>query len=210
MKDQIMMNTLALIILLFFTIVNAEVAAGSGVRAHMHMHVRGSGSEEKAEKLETAGVAEESFCQDVAMDIIGTIWNLTDFRWGSFEEGEEEPLQPVNLTHERRGMILKLGENTTSGSCGSNLCWGVVEYFQEETLNIIWIHQLARTRMRSTPQEEAYAVMLSRSPYTYTTCVDSSSGRKQLQLFEGEMDDDGNLVRGRLMAVYNQTELSLL
>ena len=51
MKDQIMMNTLALIILLFFTIVNAEVAAGSGVRAHMHMHVRGSGSEEKAEKL---------------------------------------------------------------------------------------------------------------------------------------------------------------
>ena len=61
--------------------------------------------------------------------------------------------------------------------------------------------------MASTPQEEAYAAMLTKSPYIYHTCVDSCTDQQKLQLFEVDIDNDDNLVPGRLMAVYDQMQL---
>jgi hypothetical protein len=64
--------------------------------------------------------------------------------------------------------------------------------------------------MTSTPQEEAYAAMLTRSPYTYRTCVDSATNHTKLYLLEVvDTDDDGNPKQGRLMAIYDQIQLLL-
>ncbi len=211
------MNKLLLVLLLL--IIDANVAAASGqIRLRgriksdkkLHSEDKKLHSEDRDSDDKTAAATkEESNCQDIDLDLIGTRWNLTEFAWNSSqEEGGEEILHPVDLTRERRGMILQIEEDGgTSGSCGNNYCWGVREKIGEK---MFWIHGLARTRMMSTPQEEAYAKMLTRSPYSYKTCVDSSTEHTQLHLFEVDIDDDGGPVQGRLMAEYDQIKLNLV
>lgn len=191
-----------LLLILLLLIIDANVAAASG---QIHLRGRRAKAEKELDSEDrTAGATkEESNCQDIDLDLIGTKWNLTSFTWDSSPEGEgEEILQPVDLTRERRGgMTLLIDEDGTSGICGSNYCWGVTEKIGDK---MFWIHDLARTKMMSTPQEEAYAAMLTRSPYIYTTCVDSITKHTQLHLFELDIDNEENLVQGRLMAVYDQ------
>jgi len=199
------MNAILLILLLL--IIDANVSAASGRVRHLR------GERTKSDKLHnpqdrTADAAvEDSICKDVDMDLVGTKWKLTNFTWHGFPDGGEETLKPVNLTRERRGMTLLLEEDGFSGTCGNNLCWGVAEKIGDK---MFWIHALARTKMTSTPQEEAYAAMLTRSPYTYRTCVDSATNHTKLHLFEVvDTDDDGNPKQGRLMAIYDQIQLLL-
>mmetsp|Transcript_24969 Transcript_24969/g.38295 ORF Transcript_24969/g.38295 Transcript_24969/m.38295 type:complete len:199 (-) Transcript_24969:80-676(-) len=196
----------AILLILLFLIIDANVSAASG-----RVHLRGKRT--KSNKLDdpqdrTADAAEEdSICQDVDMDLVATKWNLTNFTWHGFPEpdGGEETLKPV--APERHGMTLLLEEDGFSGTCGNNLCWGVAEKIGDK---MFWIHALARTKMTSTPQEEAYAAMLIRSPYTYRTCVDSATNHTKLHLFEVvDTDDDGNPKQGRLMAIYDQIQLLL-
>mmetsp|Transcript_6444 Transcript_6444/g.9737 ORF Transcript_6444/g.9737 Transcript_6444/m.9737 type:complete len:198 (+) Transcript_6444:63-656(+) len=197
------MNATLLILLLL--IIDANVSAASG-----RVHLRGKRA--KSDQIDdpqrrTADTAEddESICQDVDIDLVGTKWNLTNFTWYGFADGGEETLKPV--TPERRGMTLLLEEDGFSGTCGNNLCWGVAEKIGD---NMFWIHALARTKMASTLQEEAYAIMLTNSPYTYRTCVDSATNHTKLHLFEVvDTDDDGNPKQGRLMAIYDQIQLLL-
>lgn len=196
------MNTL-LQILLFLLIMDATVAAAS-----RRIHLRGS-KRTKSNKLaepqdRTVEAAEEdSICEDVDLELVGTNWNLTNFTWSGVYPGVgETTLLPVDLTRERRGMTLLIGKTGTSGTCGNNLCWGVSEMIAD---NVFWIHSLARTKMMSTPQEEAYAALLTNGPYVYSTCVDSSTNQTKLNLFEVvDRDEDGNLIQGRLMAIYDQ------
>eukprot|EP00984_Skeletonema_dohrnii_P014738 scaffold6247_cov97-Skeletonema_dohrnii-CCMP3373.AAC.3 len=198
------MNAILLILLLL--IIDVNVSAASGPR-----HLRGERT--KSNKLDDPqdrsadATEEESICQDVDMDLVGTKWNLTNFTWHGFQDGGEETLKPVNLTRERRGMTLLLEEDGFSGTCGNNLCWGVAEKIGGK---MYWIHDLARTSRMSTPQEEAYAAMLTRTPYSYNTCVDSATNHTKLHLLEVDMDDDGKLVQGRLMAIYDQIQIELL
>jgi len=196
------MNAILLILLLL--IIDANVSAASG-----RLHLRGERT--KSNKLDdpqdrTADAAEEdSICQDVDMDLVGTKWKLTNFTWHGFPDGGEETLKRV--TPQRHGMTLVLEEDGFSGTCGNNLCWGVAEKIGDK---MYWIHDLARTSRMSTPQEEAYAAMLTRSPYTYRTCVDSATNHTKLHLFEVvDTDDDGNPKQGRLMAIYDQILLLL-
>lgn len=190
-------------------LLHADVVAGSS-RIHNHLRGRVAKSDKPDTQVRDNTVADE-LCQEVdSMDIFGTKWNLTDFTWGDLEAGQEEMFQPVDLTRERRGMILLIEDDRVSGTCGNNLCWGVADFFEHDTLKMFWIHDLARTRMMSTPQEEKYAEMLVRSPYIYKICVDSSTEHTQLHLFEADIDNDDNLVQGRIMAVYNQIELPVL
>ena len=196
------MNATLLILLLL--IIDANLSAASG-----RVHLRGKRA--KSDKLDdpqdrTADAAEEeSICQDVDMDLVGTKWNLTNFTWHGFTDGGEEALKPV--TPERHGMTLLLEENVFSGTCGNNLCWGVAEKIRDK---MYWIHALARTKMRSTLQEEAYVTMLTNSPHKYKTCVDSATNHTKLHLLEVvETDDDGNPKQGRLMAIYDQIQLLL-
>ena len=200
------MNAILLILLLL--IIDANVSAASD-----RVHLRGERT--KSSKLDdpqdrTAdATVEDSICQDVDMDLVGTKWKLTNFTWYGFPvpDGGEETLKPV--TQERRGITLLLEENGFSGTCGNNLCWGVAEKIGD---NMFWIHDLARTSRMSTPQEEAYAAMLTNSPYTYRTCVDSATNNTKLHLLEVDMDDDGKLVQGqgRLMAIYFEIQSELL
>jgi hypothetical protein len=220
------MNALPLVLLLL--IIDAKVAAVWG-----QIRLRGRRTK-RDKKLDfddrtAAATKEESSCQEIDLELTGTKWNLTKFTWNSSQdEGGDETLQPVDLTRERRGMTLEIEEDGTSGTCGNNLCWGVSEKIEVKRLRpssreakiqqprlgpddkIFWIHDLARTRMMSTPQEEAYAKMLTRSPYSYKTCVDSSTEHTQLHLFEVDIDDDGGPVQGRLMAEYDQIKLNLV
>jgi hypothetical protein len=204
------MNLLLIAVALLFY---ADVAAGS---SRIHNHLRGRIA--KSDKIDSqvrdntvAGADADEPCQVLDMDnIFGTKWNLTHFTWGDLEAGQEETLQPVDLTRERRGMTLLIEDGRVSGTCGNNMCWGVTDFFEHDTLQMFWIHDLARTRMMSTPQEEKYAKMLVRSPYIFKTCVDSSTEHTQLHLFEADIDNDDNLVQGRIMAIYNQIELPML
>ena len=202
----------ALLFILLLVIIDVDVAAAS---RRIHLRGRIDKSDKKTESSQdhqgqdraANATEEETMCQDVDIDIIGTKWNLTSFAWDSSLDGGEETLQPVDLKRERRGMTLLIEQSGTSGTCGNNVCWGVTEKIAEK---MFWIHDLARTRMMSTPQEEAYAAMLTRSPYTYTTCVGSSTNHTQLHLFEVDIDSNGTLVQGRLMAKYDQIGLLLL
>eukprot|EP00985_Skeletonema_marinoi_P010351 scaffold4866_cov147-Skeletonema_marinoi.AAC.4 len=195
------MNAILLILLLL--IIDANVSAASG-RVRRGKRTKSNKLDNPQDRTADAAV-EESICQDVDMDIVGTKWNLTNFTWHGFPDGAEEgTLKPV--TQERRGMTLLLEENGFSGTCGNNLCWGVAEKIGD---NMYWIHDLARTSRMSTPQEEAYAAMLTRSPFTYKTCVDSATNHTKLYLLEVYIDDDGKLVQGqgRLMAIYDQIQI---
>lgn len=203
------MNSLLLILLLL--ILNTNIAAAS-----RQIHLRG-GRRTKANKLDepqqdrnadaaAAAREEDSICNDVDVDLVGTHWNLTNFTWnGVFPEEGEKTLRPVDLEQERRGMTLVIGETGTTGTCGNNLCWGVSEKIAD---NVFWIHSLARTKMMSTPQEDAYAALLTNGPYVYHTCIESSTNQTKLNLYEVvDKDDQGNLVQGRLMAIYYQIHL---
>eukprot|EP00984_Skeletonema_dohrnii_P009045 scaffold3397_cov70-Skeletonema_dohrnii-CCMP3373.AAC.1 len=116
------MNAILLILLLL--IIDVNVSAASGPR-----HLRGERT--KSNKLDDPqdrnadATEEESICQDVDMDLVGTKWKLTNFTWHGFPDEGEETLKPV--TRERRGMTLLLEEDGFSGTCGNNLCWGVAE-----------------------------------------------------------------------------------
>ena len=203
------MNILLIAVALLFY---ADVVAGSS-RIHNHLRGRIAKSDKPDSQVRdntVAGADADELCQEVDMDIFGTKWNLTNFTRGDLEAGQEETLKPVDLTRERRGMTLLIEDGRASGTCGNNLCWGVTDFFEHDTLHMFWIHDLARTRMMSTPQEEKYAKMLVRSPYIYKTCVDSSTEHTQLHLFEADIDNGDNLVQGRIMAVYNQIELPVL
>ena len=197
------MNAILLILLLLIIDANVSAAAASG-----RVHLRGERT--KSDKLHnpqdrTADAAvEDSICKDVDMDLVGTKWKLTNFTWHGFPDEREETLRPVNLTRERRGMTLLLEDDGFSGTCGNNLCWGVAEKIGDK---MYWIHDLARTSRMSTPQEEAYAAMLARSPYTYKTCVDKATNDAKLHLLEVYTYDDGKLVQGRLMAIYDQIQI---
>ena len=207
-----MMNSLLLILLLLIMNTN-NIAAAS-----RQIHLRG-GRRTKSNKLDepqqdrnadaaAAAREEDSICKDVDNNLVGTHWNLTNFTWsGVFPEEGEKTLRPVDLEQERRGMTLVIGETGTTGTCGNNLCWGVSEKIAD---NVFWIHSLARTKMMSTPQEEAYAALLTNGPYVYHTCIESSTNQTKLNLYEVvDKDDQGNLVQGRLVAIYDQIQLFL-
>mmetsp|Transcript_25582 Transcript_25582/g.36500 ORF Transcript_25582/g.36500 Transcript_25582/m.36500 type:complete len:219 (+) Transcript_25582:92-748(+) len=216
-----MKNALLLILLLLILDANvaAAAAAAGGASSRIHLRGRRAKSNKHNEPQHRNAVEEDSTCQclDNDIDLIGTKWNLTNFTWHGDPEEVEESLHPVNLTQERRGMTLLLESYGSSGTCGNNICWGVSEEIpgndissstiSNSTYKMYWIHDLARTRMRSTPQEEAYVEMLTRGPYIYNTCVNNCTNRTKLQFFEVDIDDDDNLVPGRRMAIYDQMQL---
>ncbi len=217
-----MIMTNALLLILLLLLMDANVASATSGRIHLRGR-RAKSSKPHESKHRNADTAEEdSTCQciDNDIDLIHTNWNMTHFTWKGFQGDEEETLHPVDLTRERRGMTLLLERSGSSGTCGNNRCWGVSEEIANDSSSsansssssnsndkIYWIHDLARTRMASTPQEEAYAVMLTRSPYIYHTCEDSCTNRNKLQLFEVDIDEDDNLVPGRRVAIYDQINL---
>ena len=132
---------------------------------------------------------------------------IVSLQWRGFQNEEQERLRPVDLTREMRGMTHLFEEGgSISGSCGTNLCWGTCE---EIAHKVYRIPGLATTRMRSTPQEQAYIAMLTKQPYIYNICVDSCTNDIKLQLFDVVKDDDdnGNPSPGRFMAEYDQIPL---
>lgn len=209
----------ALLLIFFLLLMDANIVAASS-RIHLRGRRAKSSKSHEHHQKNVGTTEEDSTCQCIEndTDLLGTKWKLTNFTWKGFQDDEEETLHPVNLAQERRGMTLLLeGNGLSSGACGNNLCWGVTEEIAKENSSsanngssnnkIYWIHDLARTRMASTAQEEAYAAMLTRSPYIYHTCEDSCTNRNKLQFFEVDIDDDDNLVPGRLMAEYDQMDL---
>ena len=191
--------------LLLLLIMDATIAASHRIHLRGNRRTKSNKLDEPQDKRAAAEAEEDSICKDVDLDLVGTNWNLTNFTWsGGFPEEGEKTLLPVDLTLERRGMTLLIGEAGTSGTCGNNLCWGAIS---SEMIadNVFWMHSLARTKMMSTPQEEAYAALLTNAPYVYNTCVDTSTNQTKLNLFEVvDIDNDGDLVQGRLMAIYDQ------
>ena len=210
------MNALLLILLLL--IINANVNTAASGRIHLRGRRAKSSKFYEPQRRNVDATEEDSIicqCQETDISLVGTKWNLTHFAWHGDPDEGEETLHPVNHTRERRGMTLLLEENGTSGTCGNNICWGVSEeiaYNNTSSANnntsssnkIYWVHDLARTRMVSTPQEEAYAAMLTRSPYIYNTCVDNCTNHTKLQFLQVDIDDDDNLVPGICMAEYDQ------